>query len=119
MALGLGNKMGWKLYFVFYVVLVSSEIAVDAFSGAGILLCVLKATFSAAFALPLFCFAFDKALVPTKLAAAIFYVCVFWWVYILAGTSDSVENLIMGAFVVVLYAPGFIAINRYKRRVIA
>ena len=111
--------MWWKLCFVFYVVLVSPEIAVDAFFGTGVLLCILKATFSVAFAFPLFCFSFDKALVSTKFAAAIFYVCVFRWVYIRAGTGDSIESLIMAAFVVVLYAPGFIAINRYKRRVIA
>ena len=107
--------MGWKLYFVFYTALVSSEIGMDAFAGAGALLCILKATFSVAFAFPLFCFAFDKSLVSKKLAGVIFYICAFWWVFVLAGTDDSMESLIMAAVVVVLYAPGFVAINRYRR----
>ena len=117
MTLGLGNKIGWKLYFVFYSVLVSSEIGMDIFAGAGVLLCILKATFSVAFAFPLFCFAFDKALVSKKLAGAIFYICVFWWVYVLAGTGGSIDSLIMAVVIVVLYVPGFIAINRYRGKV--
>ena len=117
MAMGLSNKVGWKLYFVCYVILVSSEIGMDAFAGAGTLLCILKATFSLAFAFPLFCFAFDKALVSKKLSEAIFYICAFWWVYVLAGTGNSMEGLIMAMVIVVLYTPGFVAINRYRRTV--
>ena len=115
--MGLSNKVGWKLYFVCYVVLVFSEIGMDAFAAAGTLLYILKATFSLAFAFPLFCFAFDKALVSKKLSGAIFYICAFWWVYVLAGTGDSMEGLIMAVVIVVLHAPGFVAINRYRRTV--
>ncbi|WP_269620287.1 hypothetical protein [Zhongshania sp. BJYM1] len=115
MALGLSNKMGWKLYFVFYVSLVSSEIGIDNIGGAGTLLCILKTTFSVAFAFPLLCFAFDKTLVSKKLAGIIFYISAFWWVYVLAGTGNSMNSLIMAAFIIVLYAPGFVAINHYRR----
>ena len=107
--------MGWKLYFVFYTALVSSEIGMDAFADAGALLCILKVTFSVAFAFPLFCFAFDKTLVSKKLAGIIFYISAFWWIYVLAGTGNSMNSLIMAAFIIVLYAPGFVAINRYRR----
>ena len=69
-----------------------------------------------AFFLPVFSYAFDKSLVSHKVAKLIFYVCSSWWIYILAGTDQSTRQVFAAFSAFFLYAPGFIAIIRYKRQ---